>query len=114
MLLSADIPIKTNPELRASITDPEIVTLSSYKLTLNGLAAHLPLPPSFPLLLQDLIIPLKLRYVSILTHYNWAPAAMYAFTRLGVADVLFKGPRKGMTVEDIAAQVKYIPWSCVQ
>ena len=66
------------------------------------------LPPLPPPLLQDLIIPLKLRYVSILTHYNWAPAAMYAFTRLGVADVLFKGPRKGMMVEDIAAQVKYI------
>ena len=36
------------------------------------------------------------------------PATMYAFTRLGVADVLAAGPREGMLVEDIAAQVRHI------
>ena len=35
----------------------------------------------------------------------YSAATMYAFTRLGVADVLAAGPREGMLVEDIAAQV---------
>ena len=34
------------------------------------------------------------------------PATMYAFTRLGVADVLAAGPREGMPVKEIAAQVR--------
>ena len=36
----------------------------------------------------------------------YSAATMYAFTRLGVADVLAAGPREGMLVEDIAAQVR--------
>ena len=34
------------------------------------------------------------------------PATMYAFTRLGVAEALAAGPREGMPVKEIAAQVR--------
>ena len=48
---------------------------------------------------------MSVRYTAILAHCNWTVATLYAFTRLGVADVLSGGPSEGMSVQEIAAKV---------
>ena len=48
---------------------------------------------------------MSVRYTAILAHCNWTAATLYAFTRLGVADVLSGGPSEGMSVQEIAAKV---------